>query len=353
MNRAALDPIADAVLYEGYILYPYRPSVKNRQRWTFGGLFPASFGKDRGGEASGCRTECLVEASPGARFEAVVRFLHLTDRHVGALDRPLDAWPAEALPHARRVESLNVNGRRYHSWQEAEERSIETAATTLAALADRPRRESFAFPGRVWTEPIRDAAGRFVGVVTREQLAVEGCVETAATEVGDGRFRVSLVVENTTTDASLPATRAEAALRALVSTHAMLGVSGGSFISLSDPPDGLRDAAARCRNEGLWPVLVGDEDARDAMLASPIILPDFPRVAPESPGDFFDGTEIDEMLTLRVMTLTDAEKREMAAIDGRAGALLARVETMAREQMRGLHGAVRGMKPAAQGDDHA
>ena len=68
-------------------------------------------------------------------------------------------------------------------------------------------------------------------------------------------------------------------------------------------------------------------------------------MAPESPGDFFDGTEIDEMLTLRIMTLTDDEKRAMAAVDERAGALLARTEAMAREQLLGLHGTVRGLRP--------
>ena len=43
MNQALVDRIVNAVLYEGYLLYPYRPSVKNRQRWTFGGLYPRSY----------------------------------------------------------------------------------------------------------------------------------------------------------------------------------------------------------------------------------------------------------------------------------------------------------------------
>jgi hypothetical protein len=94
-------------------------------------------------------------------------------------------------------------------------------------------------------------------------------------------------------------------------------------------------------------VLVGEEERNDMVLASPIILPDYPQVAPESGGDFFDGTEIDEMLTLRIMTLTDAEKSEMAEVDGRARALLSRVEGMTPEQMIGLHGTIRGLRPVA------
>jgi len=92
-------------------------------------------------------------------------------------------------------------------------------------------------------------------------------------------------------------------------------------------------------------VLVGEEGQRDQMLAAPIILYDYPQVAPESPGDFFDGAEIDEMLTLRILTLTDEEKRDMAAVDRRARELLARTEGMAQEQMSRLHGTLRDVRP--------
>ena len=92
-------------------------------------------------------------------------------------------------------------------------------------------------------------------------------------------------------------------------------------------------------------VLVGEEGQRDAMLSAPIILYDYPQVAPESPGDLFDGTEIDEILTLRILTLTEEEKRAAAAVDQRARALLERTEALAREQLLRLHGTVRGLRP--------
>src|ERR1700739_1609208 len=100
MNRALVDRIADAVLYEGYILYPYRPSVKNRQRWTFGGLYPEAWCRERGAgaDAAGNQTACLVAGAPETAFEAVVRFLHLTARQVGAYDPPLAAWPDGPAP---------------------------------------------------------------------------------------------------------------------------------------------------------------------------------------------------------------------------------------------------------------
>ena len=119
-----------------------------------------------------------------------------------------------------------------------------------------------------------------------------------------------------------------------------------------DPPEHWREAAAGCRNVGTWPVLVGEEEQKDTMLSAPIILYDYPRVAPESPGDLFDCTEIDEILTLRILTLTEDEKREMSAVDGRARALLERTEALAREQLLGLHGAVRGLRPLRREGDH-
>ena len=94
--------------------------------------------------------------------------------------------------------------------------------------------------------------------------------------------------------------------------------------------------------------MVGEEGQKDTVLASPIILYDYPQVAPESPGDFLDGTEIDEMLTLRIMTLTDEEKRLMASVDERARQLLTRTQSLAAEEMKQLHGTVRGLRPLAE-----
>src|SRR5207302_2378145 len=133
-----------------------------------------------------------------------------------------------------------------------------------------------------------------------------------------------------------------------VSTHTLLGVRTGEFISLLDPPEVCREAAAACRNIGTWPVLVGEEGDRDTMLSSPIILYDYPQVAPESPGDLFDGTEIDEILTLRILTLTDDEKQEMRDSDDRARLILERTEATPLEHFQKLHGALRQLRPSEE-----
>jgi hypothetical protein len=347
MNLDRVEKIAAAVLYEGYILYPYRPSsVKNRQRWNFGALCPRSYGEAQGGtEAWTMQTECLVRGDEHAALDVKVRFLHLLSREVGqTTTRPTDL-PEGAEPDFQIVAALEVGGRIYQTWQEAVEREVALSGFNLSELAaEAPRRQTFTFPSTRETELLREPGGETVGVVVRSRQAVEGAIETTAELVGEGLFRVTVRIFNQTAlaDAKLKS-RDDALMRSLVSTHTILGVRGGEFVSLLEPPEALSEVAAACRNTGTWPVLVGEEGARDCMLSSPIILYDYPQIAPESAGDLFDGTEIDEILTLRIMTLTEEEKREMRGVDERARRILERTETLPAEQMLKLHGAMRGL----------
>jgi len=354
MNRALVDRIAGALLYEGYLLYPYRPSVKNRHRWTYGGLYPPSYAAARGDtDAWEMQTQCLVRGGPATVLSASVRFLQLVARRVGEFDKPPTYWRDDEPPPFRHVESLRVGQDVVHPWQEAVEREIPLGDIELEDLLTRPRWVEFSFiPAREY-EPVSAPGGMIVGVVEREQRRIAGGVDLSAEAVGDALFRVTVRVENRTPfRAVAPEDRDEALLQALVSTHTILGVEHGEFVSLLDPPEPLRDLAAGCRNVGTWPVLVGSEGEADTMLSSPIILYDHPQIAPESPGDLFDATEIDEILTLRILTLTDDEKRSMAALDPRGRALLERTETLAREQLMGLHGTLREFHPHAGSPTH-
>src|SRR5689334_6887092 len=95
MNLALVEQVVNAVLYEGYMLYPYRPSaVKNRQRWTFGGVYPQAYSLAQGGaDAWSMQTECLVEGNRRTTLDVKVRFLHIQARDVGALPAPLSELP--------------------------------------------------------------------------------------------------------------------------------------------------------------------------------------------------------------------------------------------------------------------
>jgi hydrogenase maturation protease len=298
------------------------------------------------------QTECLVAGSPRTRLQVKVRFLHLVDRQVGELllrelvERSAALRLPPAQPAVRMVESLQVDDQLYQAWQEAVERTVCLEAAELGELAAGSWQRPFGWPGQCLREPLCSATGEVVGLLVRQQQAVEGAVELCAEHVAEGLFKARVRVENRTPlEGADRCSRDEALLRTLVSTHTLLGVEQGEFVSLLDPPAAWRDIAAGCRNEGAWPVLVGEDGARDTMLSSPIILYDYPQIAPESPGDFFDATEIDEMLTLRILTMTDDEKRAMAAVDKRARALLHRTEALSRERFQGMHGTLRQFRP--------
>jgi len=232
-----LRKLADAVMYEGYMLWPYRPSaLKNQRRWTFGCVFPPGWSALHPDDAALMRTQVLVQTDP-QEVDVTVRFLlEGAEREVG--HGPFD----------------------------------------------------------------------FEGVAGRVDVEVDG-------------QRLTVTVRNTTPWAG--DSREQALRHALCSTHTLL--VGGRFVSATEAPG--------CQNVGTWPVLVGD----DAMLSSPIILEDQPRIAPESPGDLDDCGEIDGLLALNILALTDEEKNEMRA-DARTREILERTENLTEEQLWTLSG---------------
>jgi hypothetical protein len=346
MNTAAADRIAKAVLYEGYMLYPYRPSsVKNQQRFNFGVVYPQPFSEvGAGSDPCVMQTECLIQGSEGAEVEAHVRFLQLVERSVEAVEP--DAAKTCAPPRFHYVKDLAVNGQTFYSWQEAVERELDIPSTDLATLGGHPVVSPFHLSASATDEELRDAQGVLQGRIVRTQHPIDGLVEVRAQQVAEQVVKITVIVRNITWihDAS-HITRDYALMRSLVSAHIVLGVEGSEFVSLLDPPEPLQAIANACHNQGTFPVLVGDEGQRDIILASPIILYDYPQIAEESAGNLFDGTEIDEILSLRIMTMTDDEKSEMRQSDERARQMLERTESMPAEQFMKLHGALRGLRP--------
>ena len=344
MNSAAADRIAKAVLYEGYMLYPYRPSaVKNQQRFNFGVVYPHAFSDtQKGTDSWTMQTECLVQGNLAAKLEVQVRFLELVERSVEAIAESASSDSRKFLP----VKSLTVDGQTFYSWQEAVERELKIPATDLESLGRYSLQRPLHLPSSTDEEELRDTQNELKGRIVRTQQSVAGLVEVRALQVAEQVFKITVSVRNITPleDAS-SVTRDHALMRSLVSAHVVLGIEGGEFVSLLDPPESLQAAVAGCHNQGTFPVLVGDEGQRDTLLASPIILYDYPQIAPESAGDLFDGTEIDEILSLRIMTMTDEEKSEMRQSDERARQMLERTETMPAEQFMKLHGILRGLRP--------
>ena len=190
------------------------------------------------------------------------------------------------------------------------------------------------------------ADGRVVR--TRWPLAVRLRLSIADAPAPFPVRRLRVEIENAVTDQPVDAGRAEVLRRCLIATHCLLSVRDGVFLSLLDPPAWADAAAKECTNLHTFPVLAGENGGRDVVLSSPIIMYDHPGVAPESPGDLHDACEIDEILTLRTMTLTDEEKREARATDPRAKAIVDRADVMPEEVFARLHGAVRSLLPGAR-----
>jgi hydrogenase maturation protease len=302
----ALRRIADAVLYEGYMLWPYgRSATKNQRRWTFGGVYPRTHSEAHPDDRWAMQTQCLVEGER-PEFDVLVRFLHVVRREVMRRGRPVD--------------ELTSGGERYVPWDEAVEREI-------------------AAPARIAIPAGREEGDLGAGTLVRSWRALSGEVETSTEQLAEALHRVTVRVSNTTPLST--SGREEALRQSFCSTHTILTTKGGAFVSLTDPPHELRAEAERCANDGTWPVLVGEAGERHTMLSSPIILPDYPEIAPESPGDLFDAGEIDQLLTLNILTLTDEEKEEMRAADPRTREILERTESLSQEQLINLHGAIR------------
>ncbi len=349
MNVEAARRIADTVLYEGYILYPYRASHgKNASgvRWQFGVLVPKAQAEanplppgamQAGGTVSGAvetwcqQTECILEPGDDATVDVRLRFLHLQARIV---ERLADDGSFT------KVESLTAGGELYVSWDEGVETEFD-ATVRVADISGRQQVVAVELPG--WEETEAIEGGRVIRRRRPLSLRLVLSVDELPGPYGIAKLRVR--TENVTDWSDGDADRSEVVLRSPVATHLVLAASPGSrFVSPLDPPEWAKLAVQSCENQSTWPVLVGEEGSTDIMLSSPMVLPDYPQIAPESPMDLFDGTENDELLSLRIMTLTDEEKAEARATDPRAAAIIEHADNLPPEIYERLHGAIRSLR---------
>ncbi len=350
MNPTTVDRIAKAILYEGYILYPYRASSrKNKERFTFGRVYPQAYAEfQSGAEPFSMRTECLLRNHGQATLEIRVRFLQPMARTIGLLSAPMAQWPVDLGPDSLSfVPELRVEEKLYQAWEEAVEREVRSSPQLVSSFANHTFSLPFRFAASLALDPIPDRESRIIGAIVRKQQEVAGTIQVAAQPLDGEVFKISVIVENHTPLAKPVLNQQEEVLRrTFASTHTILAVEKGQFLSLMDPPEGYAEPSAACTNIGTWPVLVGEKEKNEAgtMLSSPIILYDYPEIAPESPGEFFDGTEIDEILALRVLTMTDHEKWEMRQIDEHSRRILDRTEALPEEDFWKMHGTIRGNK---------
>jgi hypothetical protein len=310
--------VADAVLYEGYLLYPYRgTSSKNQSRWQFGVLGPPGAAESGLGEDDALAADFLIDDARALTL--VVRFLQLQHRRAERATGSGDFAP---------VDELQTPAGSWLTWDEAVE--CETSFGPLA-LGDQP-----------WSLPVTADAATDIevldgGRLVRERHEIRGVLTVTCEPDGDLR-RVSVRVANT----GVPARdKGDAIARSMIGTHLIAEVVGGRFISLLEPPQSAADAVSRCGRHRCFPVLAGPPGTDDMLLITPIILYDHPEVAEQSDTALYDCTEIDEILTLRVMTMTDDEKAQARATDPRAARIIDECDAMSPEAMARLHGVLR------------
>ncbi|HZD97909.1 MAG TPA: hypothetical protein VE132_07075, partial [Micromonosporaceae bacterium] len=332
-QQATARAVADAVVYEGYVLYPYRASAqKNRSRWQFGVIVPADYAAVEPTESAISQTECILEADDDADVTVVIRYLQVQRRTVR------DASGAM-------VDSLDLDGASVTAWDEAVEHEVVVGAA-VADLRAAPLVQRLDAPEAEESEPVRSANGETVGRLVRRREHLQATLTVGATPLpGPWRaLRLRVRVANASLLTDEPSTREAALPMALVAVHTIVSVRRGAFISMLEPPEWARTAVDECHNVGTFPVLAGVDRGHDVVLSSPIILYDHPSIAPESPGDLYDGTEIDEILTLRTLALTDDEKRAARGTDPQAAAMIDRVDAMDAMTMDRLHGAIRYLR---------
>jgi hypothetical protein len=310
--------VADAVLYEGYLLYPYRgTSTKNQSRWQFGVLGPPGVAEAGLGEDDSLSAQFLVDGAQAITL--VVRFLQLQHRRA---ERTLADGGFEP------VDELTTPVGSWLTWDEAIECEMSFGPLDFG---DQP-----------WTIPVTAGAATDIelvdgGRLVRERREVRGLLAVASEPDGDLR-RISVRLSNVGEPAG---DKNDAIARSMIGTHLIAEVVGGRFVSLLEPPPAATDAVSRCSQHRCFPVLAGPPGADDMLLISPIILYDHPEVAEQSNTALYDCTEIDEILTLRVMTMTDEEKAQARATDPRAARIIDQCDAMSPEDMARLHGVLR------------
>jgi len=278
---AEASAIADAALAEAYLTRG-RPADPHRVREQAGMLVPAEE-VSATGEPAMAQAECLCVPEPAARLAVRLRFLHLTSHTVEVTDG--DGYLA--------VDRLRVGDREFRARDEAVERAVDVEIP-LADLREGRAVVPFLVPSSVASTALANPSGLPAGRTVARAAAIQGEIRLSVTPIPGphGALRIGADLANTTAGGTVRSVHGTLPAAALIGAHLLLGLSGGRFLSLTDPPEWARAAAEECVNVGTWPVLVADGSV---MLCSPSILGDHPTFAAED-GTPFDGAEVDAAL---------------------------------------------------------
>ncbi|MBI5030831.1 MAG: hypothetical protein HZB51_09910 [Chloroflexi bacterium] len=320
------EKIANAILYEGYMRYPSQTAASpSQRRWTYGELYPQTYrGVQQGLEACHAQTECLVMGNAQTTLDIKLRFLHLVQRGIGKfIDDP-------SIEYVN-VERLAVGDQVYCVEQEAIERECNYAHLSLTKMM---QSFGFSFSSSRSTDTLQEPGGKTLGILTQRCEALAGTIKIMTKPLEDHLFKLSIQVRNRTPLSADPPTHADARLTSFVSTHLLLRVTGGEFISLNNPPAEYRSMTSLCENIRSCPVLIGEPGTHNLMLGSPVVLEDYPQIALGSTNDLLPATKNGDLLKVRMLP------------DEHVNQTLEQPNALPPEVFQRLNGAAHKLRPA-------
>ena len=338
-NKLAV--LTRSILYEGYSLYPYyRSAVKNQMPVPFGVIFPQDYAAFHEHAPSRIQSECIIAGISNPSVTIQVRFLQVRKTEVFE-KRTGDGENGEFIAVAR----TEVNDRCLESgWQTIERNhSFECRA---ADLINRCKILPVAFDSWNEGEMIFNADKKVVAKLVTTVSATQGMIGFAM-ELIEGKsdaYRLTVVVTNAThIDQAATISRDAVLGQSFLSSNIVFKTGEAQFISHLDPPSQWQSAIDACRNIHTWPIIVDDDNR--ALLSSPIILNDHPQINPQSAGDLFDSTEIEEALLLHVNLLSEQEKERICSNDPKLQAMLNKVSSLTPGDLSSYHSMMKEDRP--------
>ena len=325
-----VERIANTVIYEGYRLFPYSPSaIKNTRPSLFGVVYPEDFNRQDQSAGAHMQTECIMQGTDASELNVTLRFLQLKEMAFAMPDF------AEGKDHVQNRDERAFSMHGYH------EKKIETGSLRISEL-ETGRNFAIEFEQESKAETLRNATEKPIATCISRLSRLKGSMSVLASRVEGTKdlFKISVRISNTTPLKNLKELDRDSVLRqSFLSTHLILRAQNGEFLSLTEMDGDIKKIAKGCNNVNMWPVLATKEN--DVMLSSPIILYDYPEIAPESTGDFFDSTEIEEYLLLHIAMLSDEEKEKFSQGDERLRAAFENAKKIGQDEMLKLHGTFR------------
>ncbi|MGI8952070.1 MAG: hypothetical protein ACR2FN_10845 [Chitinophagaceae bacterium] len=338
-----LENITQTLLYEGYALYPYhRSAIKNQKPIPFGVVFPQQYNIYNEHSHSKMQTQCIVTGSDNLQINISVRFLHLLKVEIFEKDLQQKTSESDFV----QVHNVSLNGKIYQAGWQTIERKISTGNLQISQLIKNRKVIFIKFDKVYDTTNISDENGETVAKQINSVSQIKGTIIVEAESVKNTQnaFRITVTVTNTTPFENTEAiTRDEVLTQSFLSTHIILNTSDGQFISHQDPDEKWKTVIDECANINTWPILI--DEANTTLLSSPIILYDHPQINPQSHGDLFDSTEIEEALLLHVNLLSDEEKKRISQSDEKLQAMLKKVGEITPEELINFHS---GLKESTQ-----